>query len=160
MINSNTKMNIHMLAQLIFFFFIDICVFSLYSRPLCYLLLYRYVLHILTPESALKVSGTLFLLLLESIVFNGRLMPAFFCFIPVTIAFFQIRQMCYLNRILFILLSVLLLLIQVLFIEGLIFDNTYGNNYTFFKIVVNLILIVFFSLKLHFQSSQDNRCLG
>lgn len=163
MINSNIK-NISIFLQLILFFFIDICLFSLYSQPICYLLLYRYVLHIVDPvltvENVVKAIGIVFLLLLESILFHGCLRPSFFCFILITVAFFQVRQVCYLNRFLFIFLTAFLLFLQMFLIEGLLFDPLAGNNYTFIKIAVNLVLIVFFSLKLHFQGSQDNRCLG
>lgn len=160
MINSTTNALTWFFLPIVLFFFIDICMFSFYSQPMSYLLLCAYVFYILVSRQMSGMVLIVLLLLLEFFLYYGRLITALFYFVPMTIVISHMHQVCYLNRFLYITASIGALLGYVFFIEGIGGDAFFGNYCTGFKIVANIILIMFFSLKLPSQSNLGSRCLG
>lgn len=158
-INSSAAFFLNSMFQIVWFFVIDICMFSLYSQPMSYMLLCVYILHILEPATMICVGCAAFFIFIESFLYSGNLLAPLLYLIPITFCAFQVRKICYLNRFLYVVLSLGSLFIYIFLIEGMLMHTFCINYYTFIKIAVNMVLIVFFSLKLHSQSSRDNRCL-
>lgn len=158
-INSSAAFFFNSIFQIVCFFVIDICMFSLYSQPMSYMLLCVYILHILEPATMIFVISAAFFIFLEFFLYTGCLVVPCLYICLVAGSAFLVRKICYFNRFLYIVLSLGSLFIYIFLIEGMLMHTFCINYYTFIKIAANMVLIVFFSLKLHSQSSRDNRCL-
>lgn len=160
MMNSNIKTAVLVCLQSLFFLFIDVCLFALFNQPICYGLLCCYVFYALSFHGlGMLVSAGL--LVTEIFFFSGRVaLPIAYCFLMGLVSFYM-RQFCYINRYLFLLIVTSFLLLHKYLLEGMVWGGGFlGNDYTFIQMSVNIIIIGFLSLKLRFQSSQGNRCLG
>jgi|GEM_PF-5773978 len=158
-------------------FFIDTGLFLLWSQPILYSVSYTLIFLILSWHNSwfyswphlwhyswiyyffMLVAGLM--LLLELFLYNGcQLSYSFWYLLPIFSFAFFAHSFCYNNRLLFITVSIGVLFSHFLLVENREYDFSHINSYTYAKIIANIILIIFFSLKLHYQSGRDNRCLG
>lgn len=156
--NSKRRLLVFLCVHLFIVLCVDVCVFAFFNQPLCYGVFCWTILYMLSFEVQRALLAFV-LLLIESFLFSGQVALPMACYGLMALFLFHMRRFCYLNRLFFITISVLLLLVHVYLIEGGLAYG-HGYNYTFIKMGVNIIIIAFLSLKLRFQSSQDNRCLG
>jgi len=157
------KVNVNIFDRLWFylliflFFLLDVCLFSLFSVPVCYLIFYLYLYETLSSRHILSLGVLSGLLFLEFFLYTGGLPGAIAYGAGALIGAFFLRKAFYPDIFLFISMAVGSLLAETLIVEGFIMSLQTINYYTFIKIAVNLILIGLFSLKLRFQGNLGNR---
>ncbi len=152
-------------------FFIDTGLFLLWSQPITYSISYIFIFLMFFWHNSwsydypgiryffMLIIG--FMLLLEMFLYNGcQLRYSFLYLVPFFLSVFFVHSICYNNRLLFVTVSIGVFFSHLILVENGGHDFFHINSYTYIKIIANMILIVFFSLKLHYQGRRDNRCLG
>jgi hypothetical protein len=158
-VNVNIADRVWFYLLVFLFFFLDICFFSLFSVPTCYLVFYLYLYEALSSRRIVSLGVLSVFLFLEFFLYTGGLTGAAAYGVGALIGAFCLRQAFYPDRFLFASIAIGGLLVQTFIVEGFILSLQAINYYTFLKIAVNLILIGLFSLKLRFQGNLDNRYL-
>jgi len=134
----------YMYPLALLFFLIDITIFTLFNIYISALTLSFYSILLLYQNKTAPLVFLLFLLSLQSFLFYGCIWPTFAYIIPLSILGRWANVLF--KKIPFVLYSLigLFIAIQGCFIEPYFFDTEIQKAYTFYKICVNILMIVIF----------------
>jgi hypothetical protein len=128
-------------------FFIDLCFFSCYEKPLIHSSLCLFIVALIRHSNALQIASALLTLSLLSFIYYGHFGLILLALIPLTFIGLWIRKELYPSWWYPYLLLVLTLLIQHLILERVILSLTISLFYTILTIFANMIVMFIVSLK-------------
>ena len=147
MIQKNALRQLWIYALALLIFVIDISAAALLEQQFMYGLLCFIVFWLFMPSSTLFISFLLFLFLLEQFLILGHCGLPLLYLIPAIIIAFKSRHLFHSNLLTAYLLVTACLLAQFLLLEPYLFHVKPQFFYTIGKILVNIIVMILFSLK-------------
>ena len=130
------------------FLIIDVCLFSFFEQQLFYPLLCLYIICILQhPTSYIRTAFLMLLIMLDTFIYYGHVMPLLWYIIPITILSFIIKQFLYSTTWPRYVLLAICLIAKNLIIEPYFFASQPAVGYTLLALFVNIVVMMLFSLK-------------
>lgn len=125
-------------------FFLDVCAFSFFEQQLVYTLLCFFVATLLGKTSWVQRGFLAGLLCLQSFIYYGIFGLPLLYLIPITILVFKAQKTLYKSQIYHYILLALCLIAQAIIVEYYVLKMPLVGPYTLTKILVNLVVMVFF----------------
>ena len=132
---------------------LDLISISLFNNQFIYLINICFIINLLNEKKSLLII-TLFFLSLESLLIYDIFGLDLLYLIPIAFIFFKFKKILFYKRTFGVILFLIIMLLKFFLVEGFLYNWNINYLYTFYKIFVNLLLVI---IILKFKGRSSNR---